>query len=105
MTSYFCHVLVVVDAGFFLQRVVLLESGRVDTVLNRVRDPIGRGESDQLSVCPRGHTVAQAGDWWQVYCFADPEHAEKFRLKFNGKTFDPALKGRGRNWASYRGEL
>ena len=58
-----------------------------------------------LSVCARGHTVAQAGDWWQVYCFADPEHAEKFRLKFNGRKFDPALKGRGRNWARYRGEL
>ena len=31
-----------------------------------------------LSVCERHYSVFHEDKWWIVYCFADPEHAEKF---------------------------
>jgi hypothetical protein len=40
--------------------------------------------------------------WWNVYCFAVPEHAAEFRARFGGETFDPADRGRGANWARWR---
>ena len=33
-------------------------------------------------VCERHHSVFHEDKWWIVYCFADPEHAEKFRVRF-----------------------
>jgi hypothetical protein len=35
-----------------------------------------------LSVCERHHSVFHEDKWWIVYCFADPEHAKKFRVRF-----------------------
>lgn len=48
-----------------------------------------------LSLCPRGHCVVRDGRWWNVYCFAESEHAERFRKRFGGETFDPRPRGRG----------
>jgi hypothetical protein len=39
-----------------------------------------------LSVCERHHSIFHEDKWWVVYCFADPEHAEKFRIRFGGRT-------------------
>jgi hypothetical protein len=36
--------------------------------------------------------------WRLVYCSGDAAHAELFREKFGGETFDPKARGRGRNW-------
>jgi hypothetical protein len=30
-----------------------------------------------LSLCNRGHAVHESGEWFNVYCFADPADAEK----------------------------
>jgi hypothetical protein len=42
-----------------------------------------------LVLCPRGHTVVWEGEWWNVYGFKEPEHADKFRLRFGGEKFNP----------------
>ena len=34
---------------------------------------------------PRGHSVVHGGEWFNVYCFAEPEHAEKFMHRFGGE--------------------
>ncbi len=56
----------------------------------------------ELSLCSRGHAVAREGEWWQVFCFADKEHAEKFMQHFGGEDFYPKQKWKGRNWARWR---
>jgi len=52
-----------------------------------------------ISVCGRHHSVFRDDKWWIVYCFADAEHAEKFRMRFGGERFRPKVSGRGSNWA------
>ena len=54
-----------------------------------------------LSMCERHHSVFHEDKWWIVYCFADAEHAEKFRMRFGGERFDPEDRGRGSNWARW----
>ena len=54
-----------------------------------------------LSVCERHHSVFHEDRWWIVYCFADAEHAEKFRMRFGGERFNPKDRGRGSNWAQW----
>jgi hypothetical protein len=54
-----------------------------------------------LTVCERHHNVFHEDKWWIVYCFADPEHAEKFRVRFGGERFDPKDRGRGASWARW----
>ena len=56
----------------------------------------------ELSLCPRGHAVFHEGEWFNVYCFAEPAHAEKFMQRFGGEKFDPKQKGKGSNWAQWR---
>ena len=48
-----------------------------------------------LSVCERQRSVFHEDKWWIVYCFADAEHAEKFRMRFGGERFHPKVRGRG----------
>jgi hypothetical protein len=55
-----------------------------------------------LSLCRRGHAVFHEDQWFNAYCFADPGHAEKFKLRFGGEWFDPRLKGKGSNRARWR---
>jgi hypothetical protein len=55
-----------------------------------------------LSLCPRGHAVHRDDQWWQVFCFAEQEHAEKFMQRFGGEKFDPRRRGKGSNWARWR---
>src|SRR5258707_1001420 len=50
-----------------------------------------------LSVCERHYSVFHEDKWWIVYRFADPEHAEKFRIRFGGERFNPKDRGRGAN--------
>jgi hypothetical protein len=33
-------------------------------------------------------------EWWSVFCFAEREHAEKFKERFGGEWFDPKRRGR-----------
>jgi hypothetical protein len=57
---------------------------------------------DDLSLCPRGHAVFYEGQWWNVHCFADAEHAEKFMRRFGGEKFHPKQRGKGSNWARWK---
>jgi hypothetical protein len=47
------------------------------------------------------HSVFHEDKWWIVYCFADAEHAEKFRIRFGGERFNPKDRGRGSKWARW----
>ena len=40
----------------------------------------------ELTLCPRGHSVF-CDEWFDVYCFAEREHAEKFMARFGGRPF------------------
>jgi hypothetical protein len=53
---------------------------------------------DDLSLCPRGHAVFHEGQWWNVHCFADAEHAEKFMRQSAQK----AARGAGQAPSSRR---
>jgi hypothetical protein len=55
-----------------------------------------------LSLCPRGHSVVHEGEWFNVYCFAKLEDAEKFMQRFGGEKFEPKQRGRGSNWARWK---
>jgi hypothetical protein len=57
---------------------------------------------EPLSLCPRGHRVYHGGQWFNVYCFAVAADAEKFMARFGGEKFDPAQRGKGRNWMQWR---
>jgi hypothetical protein len=54
-----------------------------------------------LTLCPRGHSVFHNNEWFQVYCFAEAEHAAKFMARFGGERFDPDDRGRGAAWAQW----
>jgi hypothetical protein len=34
-------------------------------------------------------------EWHLVFCFAEKDHAEKFKARFAGEWFDPATRGQG----------
>jgi hypothetical protein len=55
-----------------------------------------------LSLCPRGHAVFHGNQWFNVYCFSDPEHASNFMRRYGGERFNPRQKGNGSNWARWR---
>jgi hypothetical protein len=55
-----------------------------------------------LTLFSRGHAVYHDGQWFHVYCFKEPEDAQKFMERFGGEEFDPAERGRGANWARWR---
>src|ERR1700736_6192918 len=57
--------------------------------------------SASTSRCGSGITAYSMRTWWIVYCFADAEHAEKFRMRFGGERFNPKDRGRGSNWARW----
>jgi hypothetical protein len=46
---------------------------------------IVRGFCRDLSLCPRGHTVLWDDVWYNVYCFKEPAHAERFMARFGGE--------------------
>ena len=56
----------------------------------------------RLTLAPRHHQVHHDGKWWIVYCFAEPEHAERFRKAFHGEPFNPKDRGKGTNWMKWR---
>jgi hypothetical protein len=54
-----------------------------------------------LSLCNRGHAVRHDNEWYHVYCFSEPDDAEKFKQRFGGEKFNPNQRGRGRHWARW----
>jgi hypothetical protein len=41
-------------------------------------------------------------EWHLVFCFAEKDHAEKFKAGFAGEWFDPATRSRGSRWLLLR---
>lgn len=39
-------------------------------------------EAEKLSRCQRGHTFYRDKQWFNVFCFAEREHAERFLARF-----------------------
>jgi hypothetical protein len=47
-------------------------------------------KEQNLSLCARGHAFkGDRGEWWVVFCFAEREHAERFKSRFRGRWYDP----------------
>jgi hypothetical protein len=57
-----------------------------------------------LAVAPRKQTVRRDDRDYVVFAFADPGHAESFRVQFDGESFDPRQRGRGVHWSQWRQE-
>src|SRR4051812_22849468 len=51
-----------------------------------------------LSLCSRNHSVVKNDEWHLIFCFAEKDHAEKFKARFAGEWFDSATRGRGSRW-------
>lgn len=44
---------------------------------------------EHLSHCDRGHHFYRDGVGFNVHCFAEREHAERFQQRFSGEIIDP----------------
>ena len=42
-----------------------------------------------LSLCIRGHTFVRDSQYVDVFCFSDPEHAQRFSVEFGGEIIHP----------------
>jgi hypothetical protein len=51
-----------------------------------------------MSLAPRGHSVVHNDIHYNVWCFAEAEHAARFKSRYDGIDFNPKDRGRGRNW-------
>jgi len=51
----------------------------------------------ELSLCSRGHSFKRDREWWNVFCFAEREHAEKFKERFGGEWFET------KRWGNVKG--
>jgi len=60
---------------------------------------------NDLSLCPRGHSVNHEGRWYHVYCFAQAADADTLMRRFGGERFDPKQRGKGSNWAKWNRPL
>ena len=49
-------------------------------------------DDEGLSLCPRGHSFYRDGTDMNVFCFAEREHAERFRERFGGELIDPKVR-------------
>jgi hypothetical protein len=59
-------------------------------------------EDRKLSLSRHGHAVTWRHEYYQVFMFANEEHAETFRNEFGGEVMHPSEKGRGRNWSEWK---
>ena len=51
-------------------------------------------DREGLSHCPRGHAFFRNDQYYNVFCFAEREHAELFRSKFGGEWMDTKTRPR-----------
>jgi hypothetical protein len=59
-------------------------------------------EQRGLSLSRHGHSVTHQSEYYQVFMFADDEHADIFCTQFGGERMEPSEKGKGRHWSSWR---
>jgi hypothetical protein len=55
-----------------------------------------------LSLSSHGHSVVSDGAFYQVFMFAEEEHAEIFREEFGGERMHPEEKGKGARWSQWK---
>jgi hypothetical protein len=61
------------------------------------------GFCKELSLASRGHSViGPDNEWWNVFCFAEKAHAERFKDRFGGQWLDSAKRGKGKGWMVWR---
>lgn len=51
-------------------------------------------EGEGLSLCSRGHCFHRNGSYFNIFCFAEAGHAEKFAAKFGGEMMCPKTRPR-----------
>ena len=59
-------------------------------------------EDRKLSMSRHGHSVVWQREYYQVFMFADEEHAKVFREEFGGEPIHPSERGNGRNWSQWK---
>lgn len=55
-----------------------------------------------LSLSRHGHSVNCDGQFYQVFMFAEEEHAEIFRAEFGGERMHPSERGKGARWGQWK---
>jgi hypothetical protein len=53
-----------------------------------------------LTLRPRGHSVAHKGQWFNVYCFVEATGCREAH-EFGDEKFYPKQRGKGSNWAKW----
>jgi hypothetical protein len=56
----------------------------------------------ELSLSRHGHSVTWQGQYFQVFMFAEEQHAEVFSRKFGGERIHPSEKGKGKRWGTWK---
>lgn len=51
-------------------------------------------EEQGLAQSPIGHSFVRDGEWWNVRCFAEHEHAERFMARLGGEYMTPDTRPR-----------
>jgi hypothetical protein len=41
-------------------------------------------------------------EWYQVFRFADEQHAETFMKEFGGERMHPSERGKGKRWSQWK---
>jgi hypothetical protein len=59
-------------------------------------------EAEGLSLCPRGHVFRRDHAYYNVFCFARQEDAQRFQRKFGGELMSPETRPRWRDKAGRR---
>ena len=56
----------------------------------------------KLSMSRHGHSVVWQREYYQVFMFADEEHAKVFSDEFGGELMHPTERGKGQNWSQWK---
>jgi hypothetical protein len=59
-------------------------------------------EDRKLSLSRHGHAVTWRHGYYQVFMFADEEHAAVFSKEFGGEPMHPNERGKGKRWSTWR---
>jgi hypothetical protein len=62
-------------------------------------------EERGLSLSRHGHSVNCDGRFFQVFMFAEEEHAEIFRSAFGGERMHTSERGKGARWAQWKRQM
>ena len=55
-----------------------------------------------LTLSRNGHSVVWQKEWYQVFRFADEQHAETFMKEFGGERMHPSERGKGKRWSMWK---